>query len=106
MLVAVLPKLVEVVVFIPSSRSNKQLLVLDGHIYSEQKKLAGNVILWDCLSRRKANSCNAKVKTLNGALQGRLPQHTHPADPDRIDESSRRDEAAFPKQRWRKREKF
>ena len=71
--------------FIPSPRGNKQLLVLDRHIYSEQKKLAGNAILRDCLNRRKANSCNAKVKTLNGVIQGRLHHHTHPADPEKVE---------------------
>ena len=71
--------------FIPSPRGNEELLVLDRHIYSEQKQLASNVILWDCLNRRKANSCNAKVKTLNGVLQGRLHHHTHPADPEKLE---------------------
>ena len=78
-------KLTKVMEFIPSSKSNKQLLVLDGHIYSQQKKLAGNIILWDCINRRKANSSNAKIKTLNGVLQGRLHQHTHRADPEKIE---------------------
>ena len=71
--------------FIPSHSGNKQLLVLDRHTYNKQKKLAGNVILWDCLNRRKANSCNAKVKTLNGVLQGRLHHHTHPVDPEKVE---------------------
>ena len=71
--------------FIPSPKGNKQLLVLNRHIYGEQKKLAGNVILWDCLNRRKANSCDAKVKTLNGVLQGRLHHHTHPAEPEKVE---------------------
>ena len=71
--------------FIPSPRGNKQLMVLDRHIYSEQKQLAGNVILWDCLNRRKANSCNAKVKTLNGVLEGRLHHTTHPADLEKLE---------------------
>ena len=71
--------------FIPSPRGNEELLILDRHIYSEQKQLAGNVILWDCFNRRKANSCNAKVKTLNGVLQGRLHHTTHPADPEKLE---------------------
>ena len=68
--------------FIPSRRGNKQLLVLDGCVYSEQKKLSGNIILWDCTERRKASACNAKIKTLNGVIHGRMPQHTnHQPDP-------------------------
>ena len=70
--------------FIPSPRGNKQLLVLDRHIYSKQEQLAGNVILWDCLNRRKENSCNAKVRTLSGVLQ-RRSHHTHPADPEKVE---------------------
>ena len=52
--------------FIPSPRGNKPL------------------ILWDCLNWLKAKSCNAKVKTLN-ALQERLHNHTHPADPEKVE---------------------
>ena len=70
--------------FIPSTRGNKQLLVLDGYIYSEQKKLSGNIILWDCTERRKASVCNAKVKTLNGVLHRQLHHHTHQPDPEKV----------------------
>ena len=70
--------------YIPCSRGNKQLLVFEGHIYSEQKKLAGDVILWDCINRRNKNTCGAKIKTLNGILHGRVPDHRCQPDPAKI----------------------
>ena len=61
-------KLTKVMEFIPSSKSNKQLLVLDGHIYSQQKKLAGNIILWDCINRRKANGVEGWHNAFNRSV--------------------------------------
>ena len=84
-LLVVILKTFLIMEFISSPRGNKQLLVLDGHIYSEQNKLAGNIILWACLNWHKANSCNAKVNTLNGVLQGLFNHHTHQADPEKVE---------------------
>ena len=70
--------------FIPSPRSNKQLLVFEQHIYCEQKKLAGNIILWECVNRRNRNACSARIKTLNGILHGRAPDHRCQPDPAKI----------------------
>ena len=44
-LLVVILKTFLIMEYLSSPRGNKQLLVLDGHIYSAQKKLAGNVIL-------------------------------------------------------------
>ena len=70
--------------FVPSTRGNKELLVMDRYIYSQQKTLAGGVISWECVERRNAKSCIAKIKTLNGNEVGRLHEHTHPADVEKI----------------------
>ena len=45
--------------FIPSPRSNKQLLVFEGHIESTNK-------IWPVcyFNRRNKNACNARIKTL------------------------------------------
>ena len=47
--------------FISSIRGNKQLLVLDGYVYSEHIKLANNVVSWECINRRNARSCLAEI---------------------------------------------
>ena len=70
--------------FIPSPRSNKQLVVFEGHIYNRQRNLAGNVILWECINRRNKNAYSARIKTLNGILHGRAPDHRCQPDPEKI----------------------
>ena len=37
--------------FIASSRGNKQLLVLDGYVHSEHRRVANNVISWEYINR-------------------------------------------------------
>ena len=83
--------------FIPSPRSNKQLLVFEQHIYCEQKKLAGNIILWECVNRRNRNACSARIKTLNGILHGRAPDHRCQPDPAKIQTMKGANEAACTK---------
>ena len=70
--------------FIASTRGNKQLLVLDGYVYSEHRKLANNVVSWECINRRNARSCLAKIKTMDGLEVGRLHVHTHAPDPEKV----------------------
>ena len=57
---------------------------MDGYIYSQQKTLAGGVISCECIERRNAKSCMAKLKTLNGNEVDRLHEHTHHADVEKI----------------------
>ena len=42
--------------FVPSTRGNNELLVLDGYIYSKNKTSATGVITWECVERRNENS--------------------------------------------------
>ena len=67
-----------------STRGNKDLLVLDGFVYSPNKISAAGVISWECVERRNAKSCMAKMKTLNGVEVGRFHQHTHAPDHENI----------------------
>ena len=77
---------------IPSPRSNKQLLVFEGYIYSQEINLAGNVILWECINRRNKNACSAKIKTLKGIFHGRTPDHRCQPDPEKIQTMKVRDQ--------------
>ena len=70
--------------FIASSRGTKQLLVLDGYVDSEHRRLANNVISWECINRRNMHSCIAKIKTMDGMEAGRLHDHTCVPDPETI----------------------
>ena len=81
--------------FIASSRGNKQLLILDGYVHSEHRRLANNVISWECINRRNMHSCIAKIKTMDGMEVGRLHDHTCVSDP--VDETKKSNES--PRQR-------
>ena len=70
--------------FIASTRSGGQQLAVEGFIYSKQKELAHNIISWECVNRRNAQSCRAKLKTQYGHEVGRLNIYTHPADPEKV----------------------
>ena len=70
--------------FVKNTRGNKDLLVLDGFVYSQNKISAAGVVSWECVERRNAKSCMAKLKTVNQVEVGRLHQHTHPADHEKI----------------------
>ena len=70
--------------FIASSRGNKQLLVLDGYVHSEHRRLANNVISWGCINRGNMHSCIAKIKTMGGMEVGRLHDHTCVPDQETI----------------------
>ena len=70
--------------FVKSTRGNKDLLALDGFVYSQNKISAAGVVSWECVERRNAKSCMAKLKTVNQVEVGRLHQHTHPADHEKI----------------------
>ena len=70
--------------FIASTRSGGQLLVVEGFVYSKQKELAHDVILWECVNRRNAQSCRARIRTRYGHEVGRLNMHTHPSDPEKV----------------------
>ena len=70
--------------FVKSTRGNKDLLVLVGFVYSQNKISAAGVASWECVERRNAKSCMAKLKTVNQVEVGRLHQHTHPADHEKI----------------------
>lgn len=70
--------------FVPSTRGNNQLLVLDGYMYSKNKTSAAGVITWECVERRNENSCMAKLKTLNEVEVGRLHEHQHNPDHQKI----------------------
>ena len=49
--------------FIPSTRGSKELLVLDGYIYSQNITSVTEVITWECVERRNEKLCTAKLKT-------------------------------------------
>ena len=69
---------------VKSTHGNKDLLLLDGFVYSRNKISAAGVISWECVDRRNAKSCMAKMNTLNGVEVYRLHQHTQPADHENI----------------------
>ena len=60
------------------------MLVFDGFVYSQNKISAAGVVALECVERRNAKSCMAKLKTLNQVEIGRFHQHTHPADHEKI----------------------
>lgn len=70
--------------FVNSTRGNGRLLVLDGYVYSKHRLLANNVVSWECVNRRNAKSCMAKIKTMDDIEVGRLHMHTHAPDPEKI----------------------
>ena len=70
--------------FIKSTGGNKDLLILDGYAYSQNKVLVSGLIHWECTERRNAKSRNAKLKTMNQVEVGRLRAHTHPPDYEKI----------------------
>ena len=61
-----------------TSNKGKLQVIVDGYLFNKQKDLANDVISWECVDRRNAKSCNARVKTLEGQLVGRINEHTHP----------------------------
>ena len=69
--------------FTKSSKGKLQLIV-DCYLYNKQKDLANNVISWECVDRRNAKSCIARVKTANDQLVERVNEHTHPPRPEMI----------------------
>ena len=66
------------------SEKNKDMLIFENYTYTKQKLLVDNVICWEC-TQRKTRHCNARIKTQNGQLFGRLNQHVHAADPEKAE---------------------
>ena len=63
-----------------STRGNKDLLILAGYAYSQNKVSVSRngLIHCECTERRNAKSCNARLTTMDQVEVGRLHAHTHP----------------------------
>ena len=66
------------------SNKGKRQVILDGYLYNKQKALANNTISWECVERRNAKLCSARIKTRDGQLVGCVNDDPHPPRPETI----------------------